>query len=95
MGSGETELYFVFMNHDPVYHRLRANRTKKGQLELDLYLSRKHEQLLSAILQPGTYRKTVSLVIIDAFGVEISEEQANLLRSAEGVRTVEKNLEVV
>ncbi|OWM72169.1 subtilisin-like protease SBT2.5 [Punica granatum] len=94
MGSGETDLYFVFMNYDPEYERLRAKRTKKGGYELDAYLSRKHDELLAATLEPGTYKKTVSLVIVDAFAVEISEHQANVLRSEEGVRIVEKNQEV-
>ncbi|KAK8658037.1 hypothetical protein V6N13_036252 [Hibiscus sabdariffa] len=52
MGSKRSELYFVFMNHDPEYHRLRADRTKKGASELDLYLSRKHDELLAAITRP-------------------------------------------
>lgn len=103
-------------------------RTKKGRHDLDSYLSRKHDELLAGTLEPGTYKKTVSLVIIDAFSVEITEDQAtltdwnfthslykcavfcsfmfqtnalnvirqqaNVLRSAEGVRVVEKNQEV-
>ncbi|KAG4117516.1 hypothetical protein ERO13_D12G236900v2 [Gossypium hirsutum] len=94
MGSTKTESYFVFMNYDPEYHRLHADRTKKGAYELDLYLSRKHDELLASTLQPGTYRKTLSLVIVDGFAVEITEAQANVLRSANGVRVVEKNQEL-
>ncbi|KDP25312.1 hypothetical protein JCGZ_20468 [Jatropha curcas] len=94
MGSTRTELYFVFMNYDPEYERLRADRTKKGAYELDLYLSRKHDELLANNLDRGTYRKTLSLVIVDGFAVEITEVQANVLRSANGVRVVEKNQEV-
>ncbi|XP_012086743.1 subtilisin-like protease SBT2.5 isoform X3 [Jatropha curcas] len=69
-------------------------RTKKGAYELDLYLSRKHDELLANNLDRGTYRKTLSLVIVDGFAVEITEVQANVLRSANGVRVVEKNQEV-
>ncbi|OAY56374.1 subtilisin-like protease SBT2.5 [Manihot esculenta] len=95
MGSSrKPELYFVFMNYDPEYERLRADRTKRGAYELDLYLSRKHDQLLANILEHGSYNKTLSLVIVDGFAVEITEDQANLLRSADGVRVVEKNQEV-
>ncbi|RVX04151.1 hypothetical protein CK203_015662 [Vitis vinifera] len=90
MGSSNTELYFVFMNFDPEYERLRADRTKRGAHELDLYLSRKHDQLLASVLEPGSYKKTSSLVIVDGFAVEIS----NVLRSAKGVRVVEKNQEL-
>ena len=89
-----TELYFVFMNYDPEYQRLRADRTKRGANELDLYLSKKHDELLASTLEPGSYRKTLSLVIVDGFAVEITADQANALRSANGVRLVEKNQEV-
>ncbi|CAN0908792.1 hypothetical protein LINGRAHAP2_LOCUS25473 [Linum grandiflorum] len=117
------ELYFVFMNYDPEYQRLRADRTKRGANELDVYLSKKHDELLSRTLEVGTYNKTCSLVIVDGFAVEITEDQAcfqypsktnfvflvllfgfllnlclykqaNVLRSAEGVRLVEKNQEL-
>ncbi|CAI0408671.1 unnamed protein product [Linum tenue] len=92
--SVPTELYFVFMNYDPQYDRLRADRTKRGAHELDVYLSRKHDALLSRTLELGTYTKTCSLVIVDGFKVQITEDQANVLRSAEGVRLVEKNQEL-
>ncbi|MBA0616803.1 hypothetical protein Godav_026295 [Gossypium davidsonii] len=94
MGSTRTELYFVFMNYDPEYQRLQADQTKKGAYELDLYLSKKHDELLASALQAGTYKKTLSLVIVDGFAVEITETQANVLRSANGVRVVEKNQEL-
>ncbi|MFQ6632834.1 hypothetical protein Gotur_011243 [Gossypium turneri] len=94
MGSTRTELYFVFMNYDPEYQRLRVDQTKKGAYELDLYLSQKHDELLASTLQAGTYKKTLSLVIVDGFAVEITETQANVLRSANGVRVVEKNQEL-
>ncbi|XP_065859026.1 subtilisin-like protease SBT2.5 [Euphorbia lathyris] len=97
MGSTTTttsEQYFVFMNYDPQYETLRADRTKKGAYELDLYLSRKHDELLANTFEHGTYTKTLSLVIVDGFAVQITEDQANVLRSANGVRLVEKNQEV-
>ncbi|XP_021753867.1 subtilisin-like protease SBT2.6 [Chenopodium quinoa] len=94
MASKQKELYFVFMNFDPEYERLRADRTKRGAYELDVYLSRKHDELLARTLQPGSYNKTLSLVIVDGFAVEITDDQAKLLRSATGVRVVEKNQEL-
>ncbi|KAH7513765.1 hypothetical protein FEM48_Zijuj11G0016200 [Ziziphus jujuba var. spinosa] len=94
MASTKTESYFVFMNYDPEYERLRADRTKKGTNELDLYMSRKHDELLATTLEPGSYKKTSSLVIVDGFSAEITEDQANVLRSAKGVRVVEKNQEL-
>ncbi|KAL7165528.1 hypothetical protein ACSBR2_041251 [Camellia fascicularis] len=94
MGTTKSELYFVFMNYDPEYDRLRSNRTKRGSNELDLYLSQKHDELLSSTLEPGSYKKTLSLVIVDGFAVEITDDQASVLRSAKGVRVVEKNQEL-
>ncbi|BFG31925.1 subtilisin-like protease SBT2.5 [Prunus yedoensis var. nudiflora] len=94
MQDTKSESYFVFMNYDPQYERLRANRTKRGTNELDLYLSGKHDQLLARTLEPGSYKKTLSLVIVDGFAVEITDDQASVLRSAKEVRLVEKNQEL-
>ncbi|KAG9448329.1 hypothetical protein H6P81_014457 [Aristolochia fimbriata] len=94
MGSTESELYFVFMNFDPEYERLRADRSRQGAHELDLYLSNKHDNLLATVLQPGTYKKRFSWVIVDGFAVEISDDQAERLRSVPKVRVVEKNQEI-
>lgn len=49
--------------------------TKRGANQLDLYLSKKHDELLARTLEPGSYRKTLSLVIVDGFAVEITEDQ--------------------
>ncbi|KAK6947907.1 Peptidase S8 propeptide/proteinase inhibitor I9 [Dillenia turbinata] len=94
VGNLMASKYFVFMNFDPEYERLRADRTKQGSLELDSYLSKKHDELLATTLEPGTYKKALSLVIVDGFAVEITDDQANVLRSANGVRVVEKNQEL-
>ncbi|CAN6444371.1 unnamed protein product [Victoria cruziana] len=93
--ASAAELYFVFMDFDPEYERLRSNRSKEGDNELDAYLSKKHDMLLERVLGPGTYTKRFSWVIVDGFGVEITLEQASRLRSTEGVRVVEKNLEFI
>ncbi|CAK9143178.1 unnamed protein product [Ilex paraguariensis] len=94
MESTKSEVYFVFMNYDPEYERLRSYRTKRGTHELDLYLSKKHDELLANTLEPHSYKKTMSLVIVDGFAVEITDDQANALRSAKEVRIVEKNQEL-
>ncbi|KAF0917036.1 hypothetical protein E2562_016336 [Oryza meyeriana var. granulata] len=82
------------MNFDPVYDRLRADRSKEGSATLDAYLSHKHDKLLAKLLQPDTYRKKSSLAIVDGFAVEITDAQASILRSAKEVRVVEKNQEL-
>lgn len=50
-------------------------RTEIGAIELDLYLSRKHDEVLARALEAGSYIKITSLAIVDAFIVEITEEQ--------------------
>jgi len=52
-----------------------AARTKRGAHELDLYLSTKHDELLATTLEPGSFKKTSSLVIVDGFAVEITQDQ--------------------
>ncbi|CAO2161602.1 unnamed protein product [Urochloa humidicola] len=94
MAKQQQEVYFVFMNVDPVYERLRADRSKEGSATLDAYLSHKHDKLLAKLLQPDSYRKRSSLAIVDGFAVEITEDQASVLRSAKEVRVVEKNQEL-
>ncbi|RRT55124.1 hypothetical protein B296_00035971 [Ensete ventricosum] len=82
MGDRNTELYFVFMNFDPEYESLRADRcvmSKEGVEELDTYLSHKHDQLLAKLLPPYSYRKKSSLAIVDGFSVEITKEQVFLV----------------
>lgn len=95
MGSTKSELFFVFLIYDQEYERLRTNRTKSGANKLDLYLSRKHDELLASTLEPGSYKKISSFAIVDGFTVEITEDQANVLRSAKGVRIVEKDAKFV
>ncbi|MCD7450316.1 hypothetical protein HAX54_005295 [Datura stramonium] len=92
--ASRRELYFVFMNYDPEYERLKSNRRKEGREELDVYLCKKHDELLEKRLEPGSYNKTMSLGIVDGFAVEITPDQANVLRSAKDVRVVEKNQEL-
>ncbi|KMZ60215.1 subtilisin-like serine protease 3 [Zostera marina] len=94
MGSESIEVYFVFMNSDTEYERLKQNRTKEGVDELDIYLSKKHDDFLRSMFKPETYKKKLSLVIVDGFAVEITDYQAELLRGAKEVRLVEKNLEL-
>ncbi|GJN38139.1 hypothetical protein PR202_gb27152 [Eleusine coracana subsp. coracana] len=94
MAKPQQEVYFVFMNFDPVYERLRADRSKEGSTTLDAYLSHKHDKLLAKLLQPNSYRKRSSLAIVDGFAVEITDTQASILRSAKEVRVVEKNQEL-
>jgi hypothetical protein len=58
-----------------IYVVLLLIRTKGGEYELDLYISRKHDELLASTLEAGSYKKTTSLAIVDGFIVDINEEQ--------------------
>lgn len=94
--SPPSDVYLVMMEYDPEYERLRAdsNRSRSASNQLDIYVSNKHDMLLQRILKPGTYKKRLSWVIVDGFAAEITPDQAAMLRSAEGVRVVEKNQEI-
>jgi len=50
-------------------------RIKSGANKLDLYLSRKHDELLASTLEPRSYKKISSFAIVDGFTVEITEDQ--------------------
>eukprot|EP01018_Ginkgo_biloba_P004491 Gb_07878 [translate_table: standard] len=99
MGPNKTtrpsEVFLVLMEYDPEYERLRADRTRSGANELDMYVSSKHDMVLQRTLEPGTYKKRFSWVIVDGFAAEITPEQADMLRSADGVRVVEKDQDIV
>ncbi|XP_078174908.1 uncharacterized protein LOC144568425 [Carex rostrata] len=94
MANESKEVYFVFMNFDPEYERLRADRSKEGGHALNAYLTKKHDMLLAKHFRTNTYIKRSSLAIVDGFAVEMTEYQANILQSANEVRLVEKNQEL-
>ncbi|KAF5753514.1 hypothetical protein HanXRQr2_Chr17g0780961 [Helianthus annuus] len=94
MDDRTKHLHYVFMNYDPEFDRLQSDRTKRGARKVEIYLSKKHDDLLAKKLEPGTYSKTLSLFIVDAFATQITDAQANVLRSAKEVRIVEKNQEL-
>jgi len=58
-----------------IYHLLLLIRTKSGANKLDLYLSRKHDELLASTLEAGSYKKMSSFAIVDGFTLEITEDQ--------------------
>jgi len=90
-----TEVFLVLMEFDEEYERLKADSCcRRTARELEIYVSNKHDTLLQRTLEPGSYRKRFSWVIIDGFAVEITADQADVLRSADGVRVVEKDQEL-
>ncbi|XP_057817274.1 subtilisin-like protease SBT2.5 [Cryptomeria japonica] len=94
MSAVESEVYLVLMEYDEQYERLKKHSEKGSTAELEKYVSNKHDMLLENTLEAGSYQKRFSWVIIDGFVVEMSSHQAEMLRSAEGVRVVEKDKEL-
>ncbi|GLJ36977.1 hypothetical protein SUGI_0748400 [Cryptomeria japonica] len=92
--SPPTQVYLVMMAYDPEYERLRADSNRSAAQQLDRYVKNKHDTLLQRTLKPGTYKKRFSWVIVDGFAAEMTSDQADKLRSADGVRVVEKDQEI-
>lgn len=40
-----------------------------------MYLEKRHEEILGSKLEAGSYKRTVSLVVVHGFGVEITKHQ--------------------
>lgn len=40
-----------------------------------MYLEKRHEEILGSNLEAGSYKRTVSLVVVHGFGVEITKHQ--------------------
>ncbi|CAA3021817.1 subtilisin-like protease [Olea europaea subsp. europaea] len=59
------------------------------------HLEKKHDMLLGLLFEHGTYKKLYSYRhLINGFAVHISPEQAEILRQAPGVRSVERDWKV-
>ncbi|GKV20390.1 hypothetical protein SLEP1_g30523 [Rubroshorea leprosula] len=59
------------------------------------HLERKHDMLLGMLFESGTYKKVYSYKhLINGFAVHISPEQAETLRRAPGVKSVERDWKV-
>ncbi|GLU10557.1 hypothetical protein SLE2022_273500 [Rubroshorea leprosula] len=59
------------------------------------HLERKHDMLLGMLFERGTYKKVYSYKhLINGFAVHISPEQAETLRRAPGVKSVERDWKV-
>ncbi|KAL9678298.1 hypothetical protein QQ045_016141 [Rhodiola kirilowii] len=88
------ETYYVFLKPDPIYHHLEPDRSQEGAYRLHVYLNQKHNDLLARYFEAGSYKKCMSLAIVDAFSAELTVDQAEKLRSVKAVRLVEKDMEI-
>ncbi|WOL19769.1 hypothetical protein Cni_G28571 [Canna indica] len=60
-----------------------------------LHLENKHDALLESLFEVGTYKKLYSYHhLINGFAIHMSPEQAEALRSAPGVKHVEKDMKI-
>uniref|UniRef100_A0A7N0V7D6 Uncharacterized protein n=1 Tax=Kalanchoe fedtschenkoi TaxID=63787 RepID=A0A7N0V7D6_KALFE len=69
------ETYYVFLKFDPIYSRLESDRSQEGAHKLHLYLNQKHNDLLARNFEAGSYKKCMSLAIVDAFSAELTAHQ--------------------
>ncbi|GJV66600.1 retrotransposon protein, putative, ty1-copia subclass [Tanacetum coccineum] len=55
----QKHLHFVFLNYDPEYERLQSDRTKRGAREVEMYLNKKHNDLLAKKLEAGNLQQDI------------------------------------
>ncbi|XP_042452264.1 subtilisin-like protease SBT2.5 [Zingiber officinale] len=69
--------------------------TSESVTSYALHLINKHNSLLESVFEVGTYEKLYSYShLINGFAVDISSEQAEVLRGASGVKYVEKDMKI-
>ncbi|XP_042504164.1 subtilisin-like protease SBT2.5 [Macadamia integrifolia] len=107
---GKAEVYIVTMEGDPVvsyrggvegFEATAAESDEKIDATSELvisyshHLEKKHDILLGLLFEHGTYKKLYSYRhLINGFSVHISPEQAEVLRRAPGVKSVERDWKV-
>ncbi|KAK6944602.1 Peptidase S8 propeptide/proteinase inhibitor I9 [Dillenia turbinata] len=107
---GKSEIYIVTVEGEPVIsYRGGVNGFEATAVESDekidttseqvisysRHLEKKHDMLLGMLFDRGTYKKLYSYRhLINGFAVHISPEQAEILRHAPGVISVERDWKV-
>ncbi|XP_034699683.1 subtilisin-like protease SBT2.5 isoform X1 [Vitis riparia] len=108
--AGNAEIYIVTVVGEPVISykggvpgfeatAVESDETIDVTSELvtsySRHLEMKHDMLLSLLFEHGTYKKLYSYRhLINGFAVHISPEQAEVLRQAPGVKSVERDWKV-
>uniref|UniRef100_A0A2P2M2U9 Subtilase family protein n=1 Tax=Rhizophora mucronata TaxID=61149 RepID=A0A2P2M2U9_RHIMU len=109
-GCGKAEIYVVTMEGEPVlsysggvpgFAATAPESDEKFDASSELvtsyakHLEKKHDMLLGLLFERGTYQKLYSYRhLINGFAVHVSPEQAETLRSAPGVKSVERDWKV-
>lgn len=110
LNFGNAEIYIVTVEGEPVIsYKGGINGFDATALEEDeklnvasdsvssyaKHLEKKHDMLLGLLFDQGTYKKLYSYRhLINGFAVHITPEQAEILRQAPGVKSVEKDWKV-
>ncbi|KAF2309734.1 hypothetical protein GH714_004855 [Hevea brasiliensis] len=108
--TGKPEIYIVTVDGEPVisyrggvpgFDPIAVDTDEKIDTTSQLvtsyaqHLEEKHDMLLGSLLDHGTYKKLYSYRhLINGFAVHISPEQAETLRCAPGVKSVERDWKV-
>uniref|UniRef100_A0A5B6Z0V7 Putative subtilisin-like protease isoform X2 n=2 Tax=Davidia involucrata TaxID=16924 RepID=A0A5B6Z0V7_DAVIN len=107
---GKAEIYIVTVEGEPVisykggvdgFEATAVESDEKIDVTSELvtsysrHLEKKHDMLLGLLFDRGTYKKLYSYRhLINGFAVHISPEQAEILRRAPGVKSVERDWKV-
>ncbi|XP_052199696.1 subtilisin-like protease SBT2.5 [Diospyros lotus] len=108
--AGRAEIYIVTVEGEPVISYRggvdgfeatavesdeKIDATSEAVTSYSRHLEKKHDMLLGMLFDRGTYKKLYSYRhLINGFAVHISPEQAEILRRAPGVRSVERDWKV-
>ncbi|OAY46704.1 subtilisin-like protease SBT2.6 [Manihot esculenta] len=108
--TGKPEIYIVTMDEEPVmsyrggvpgFEPIVVDSDEKIDTTSELvtsyarHLEKKHDMLLDSLFDHGTYKKLYSYRhLINGFAVHISPEQAEILRRASGVKSLERDWKV-
>ncbi|XAR63738.1 Cucumisin [Bertholletia excelsa] len=107
---GRAEIYVVMVEGEPVIGYRggvdgfeatavesdeKIDVTSEAVISYSRHLEKKHDMLLGMLFDLGTYKKLYSYgLLINGFAVHISPEQADILRRAPGVKSVERDWKV-
>uniref|UniRef100_A0A3Q7I1E3 Subtilisin-like protease n=1 Tax=Solanum lycopersicum TaxID=4081 RepID=A0A3Q7I1E3_SOLLC len=110
LNVGKAEIYIVTVEGEPVISYKggidgfeataaesdeKIDTTSESVTSYAQHLEKKHDMLLALLFDRGTYKKIYSYRhLINGFAAHISHEQAEILRRAPGVKSVERDWKV-
>ncbi|KAF6156834.1 hypothetical protein GIB67_002751 [Kingdonia uniflora] len=107
---GKAEIYIVTIEGEPVVSYTggveefvataaesdeKIDTSSESVMSYSLHLEKKHDMLLALLFESGTYKKLYSYKhLINGFAIHTSPEQAEALRQAPGVKSVDRDWKV-